>query len=370
MRLLVIVIAALATLGLAAFGVVASHTSDHEGRLLAARLTASTSTPATPSTGTPLPAPVSAPLAPPPAKAAASSQPGAVQGASSNAPGPAAANAAPANPGKTPYSIGSCDKPGGMGLSRVVQINTSGGPAFGVGHFEHHEFLRDKEVVLTFDGGPRPQTTDAVLKALADNCLKATFFELGDRATQYPDIVREVAAAGHTIGSYTWSYQDLAKKPYATDLDAAKAEIEMGFSGVRMAAGAPIAPFFRFPDLREPPKLLQYLAERNIGIFSTDIDSFDFKLHRPEQIIETVMGKLKKRGNGIILMQDFEIATAQALPELLRQLKANGYKVVHMVPKQPVSTLAKYDAMIREKEKTDVTNTRPQSSVVKTISGN
>jgi peptidoglycan/xylan/chitin deacetylase (PgdA/CDA1 family) len=223
--------------------------------------------------------------------------------------------------------------------------------------------------VLTFDSGPRPETTAAVLKALADNCLKATFFELGERATRYPEIVKEVAAAGHTIGSYTWSYKDLANGPYNTDLDAAKAEIEMGFSAVRMAAAAPIAPFFRFPDLREPPKLLPFFAKRNIAVFSTDIDSFDFKLQRPEQIIETVMNKLKKRGNGIILMQDTEIATVQALPELLRQLKVNGYKVVHMVPKAPVTTLAKYDAMVRQNDKMDVTNTHPASSVVKTISG-
>ncbi|MGH6675077.1 MAG: polysaccharide deacetylase family protein, partial [Xanthobacteraceae bacterium] len=112
-----------------------------------------------------------------------------------------------------------------------------------------------------------------------------------------------------------------------------------------------------------------YLAGRNIAVFSTDIDSFDFKLHRPEKIIETVMGKLKRRGNGIILLQDSEIATAQALPALLQQLKADGYKVVHMVPKEPAITLAKYDAMIPGQDKVDVSAARPERSVVKTISG-
>ena len=92
-----------------------------------------------------------------------------------------------------------------------------------------------------------------------------------------------------TIGSHTWSHKDLARKPYASDLDLAKQEIEMGVSAVHMAAGVPIAPFFRFPGLQHPPALLTYLGERNIATFSTDIDSFDFKMHKPEQVIKSVM---------------------------------------------------------------------------------
>jgi peptidoglycan/xylan/chitin deacetylase (PgdA/CDA1 family) len=206
-----------------------------------------------------------------------------------------------------------------------------------------------------------------VLKALTDNCLKATFFEIGEHATWHPEISKMVAAAGMTIGSHTWSHKDLARNPYASDLEQAKQEIEMGVSAVHMAVGGPIAPFFRFPDLQHPPALLAYLAERNIATFSTDIDSFDFKMRRPAQVIESVIAKLKKRGKGILLMHDFRRATAEALPELLRQLKAGGYKVVHMVPRAPVTTLPKYDEMLRQQDKLSVTNTRPVSSVVRTI---
>ena len=111
----------------------------------------------------------------------------------------------------------------------------------------------------------------------------------------------------------------------------------MGFSAVHTAAGGgKVAPFFRFPALQYPPQLLSYLAERNIGVFSTDIDSFDFKMRKPEQVIDSVMRKLEKHGKGIILMHDFQRPTAQALPELLRQLKDGGYKVVHMVSRSPV----------------------------------
>ena len=235
-------------------------------------------------------------------------------------------------PAPSATAIPACDKPGGMGLTRIVEIDTTGGPGFGFEHFKQYDFLRDKEVVLTFDDGPWPGNTPAVLKALTDECLKATFFEIGEHATWHPEITKQVIAAGMTIGTHTWSHKDLARNPYAKDIEQAKAEIEMGISAVHVAAGGgKVAPFFRFPALQHPPQLLSYLAERNIGVFSTDIDSRDFKLHKPEEVIKSVMSQLEKHGKGIILAHDFKHHTADALPELLRELKAGGYKVVQVV---------------------------------------
>ena len=278
------------------------------------------------------------------------------------APAPSAAPAAaPAKP--------ACANPDGLGLARTVEIDTAGGPAFGTEHFKQYDFLRDKEVVLTFDDGPWPDNTPMVIKALTDNCVKGTFFEIGEHATWRPDIAKMVAAAGMTIGSHTWSHKDLAKNPYAKDIEKAKDEIEMGVSGVHLAVGGPIAPFFRFPDLQQPADLMTYLGTRNIAIFSTDIDTFDFKMRKPEDVIKSAMTKLAKYGKGMLLMHDFQHATAEAMPELMRQLKAGGYKVVHMVPKTPVTTLSKYDDMVRAQDKfSSSNNTRPESSVVKTIS--
>ena len=112
----------------------------------------------------------------------------------------------------------------------------------------------------------------------------------------------------------------------------------MGNSAVpRVAAGAPVSRFFRFPDLQHPPALVSYLGERNIAIFSTDIDSStqDTEARSSREVGDDQDGK---HGKGIILMHDFQHATAEALPELIRQLKAGGYKVVHMVPRQPLTT--------------------------------
>jgi peptidoglycan/xylan/chitin deacetylase (PgdA/CDA1 family) len=265
-------------------------------------------------------------------------------------------------------AIPPCDKPGGIGLSRIVEIDTTGGPGFGFEHFKQYDFLRDKEVVLTFDDGPWPGNTPAVLKTLTDECLKATFFEIGKHATWHPEITKQVIEAGMTVGTHTWSHKDLARNPYAKDIEQAKQEIEMGISAVHMAAaGGKVAPFFRFPDLQHPPQLMSYLAERNIAVFSTDIDSRDFKLHKPEEVIKSVMSQLEKHGKGIILMHDFHRNTAEALPELIRQLKARGFRVVHMVPKGELTTVPNYDEMVRQQDKLSPNNTRPESSVVRTI---
>jgi peptidoglycan/xylan/chitin deacetylase (PgdA/CDA1 family) len=268
----------------------------------------------------------------------------------------------------TVSAIPACDKSGGMGLARIVEIDTTGGPGFGFEHFKQYDFLRDKEVVLTFDDGPWPGSTPAVLKALADECLKATFFEIGKHATWHPEITKHVIDAGMIVGTHTWSHKDLARNPYAKDIEQAKQEIEMGVSAVHLAAaGGKVAPFFRFPDLQHPAELLSYLAERNIAVFSTDIDSHDFKLRKPDQVIKSVMDQLEKHGKGIILMHDFHRNTAEALPELIRQIKAGGYKVVHMVPKGEITTVTKYDEMVRQEDKLSSNNRRPENSVVRTI---
>ena len=259
-----------------------------------------------------------------------------------------------------------CANPDALGVGRVVEIDTTGGPGFGFEHFKQLDFLRDKEVVLTFDDGPWPVNTPSVLKTLADECTKAIFFPIGKHASYYPEILKQVAAAGHTVGSHTWSHANLNNKKL-TEAQA-KEEIEKGFSAVKWALGASPAPFFRFPALQHPPAMVTYLGERNVGIFSCDLDSFDFKASKAQTIIDSVMKKVDKLGKGIILMHDFQKHTAEALPELLRKLKAGGYKVVHMRAKAPVQTIAEFDESVIKDLKLPTVSSRPVSSVVQTIS--
>jgi len=221
-------------------------------------------------------------------------------------------------------------------------------------------------VVLTFDDGPWPVNTPAVLKALAEECTKAIFFPIGKHAGYHPEILRQVAAAGHTVGAHTWSHANLNSKKMTEQL--ARDEIEKGFSAVKLALGAAPSPFFRFPELQHGPAAMAYLGSRNVAMFSCDVDSFDFRAKDATQVVNTVMTKIDKSGKGIILMHDFQKHTAEALPTLLRRLKAGGYKVVQMKARVPLQTLAEYDEGMVKDMKLPVTSMRPVGSVVQTVS--
>jgi peptidoglycan/xylan/chitin deacetylase (PgdA/CDA1 family) len=265
-----------------------------------------------------------------------------------------------------PPSKTACANADALGVSRVVEIDTTGGPGFGFEHFKQLDFLADKEVVLTFDDGPWPVNTPMVLKALADECTKALFFPIGKHASYHPEILKQVAAAGQTIGAHTWSHANLNSKKLTEQ--QARDEVEKGFSAVKLALGAAPSPFFRFPELQHNPATVAYLGTRNIAIFSCDLDSFDYKKgSNPARVVQTVMTKLDKLGKGIILMHDFQKPTAEALPELLRRLKAGGYKVVQIKAKAPAQTLAEYDEAMIKDIKLPVASTRPVNSVVQTV---
>jgi peptidoglycan/xylan/chitin deacetylase (PgdA/CDA1 family) len=390
MRVVAIIFAALLTLGLAAFGVVAAQKPSGTGSLIAfaehiLSPAQATSAPAVGAQANQAQAAQTSSIQAPvikvsqvtgAAQSAAPSVPPAklvvAQNSAATAAAPAAPTPAPASAGTSlwPTTLPQCNNPDALGMSRVVQIDTTGGPAFGTEHFKQYDFLHEKEVVLTFDDGPWPENTPMVLKALQDNCVRATFFEIGEHATWAPQLTKQLVDAGMTVGSHTWSHKDLAKNPYAKDIEQAKQEIEMGVSAVHMAAaGGPVAPFFRFPDLQMPPDLIAYLGTRNIATFSTDIDTFDFKIRKPDEVVKSVMTKLAKNGKGILLMHDFQHATAEAMPEILHQLHLAGYKVVGLVPKFAVTTIPKYDDMVRADDKySSSNNTRPENSVIKTIS--
>ena len=280
------------------------------------------------------------------------------------APAPAAAEQPSTFPVLTKTK---CNNPNALGVERVVAIDTTGGPGFGFQNFKVYDFLKDHEVVLTFDDGPWPGNTERVLKALADQCTKAMFFPIGEHASWHPEILKKDLAAGMTVGTHTWSHKDLTKMPF----EAAKAEVEKGIAAISVASGnKPIAPFFRFPALRMPPAIVKYLASRNIAIMSTDWDSFDFKARRPQTVVRSVMSRLEKHGKGIILMHDFQHATSFAVPEILKQLKAKGFKIVQVVAKKPLEPLPEYVKIVEKEMGGGLSNARPMSSVVQTIKAN
>lgn len=230
--------------------------------------------------------------------------------------------------------------PGKLGVSRTIEVDTSSGPRFG-GKKKEYEILEDGEVILTFDDGPLRSHTRAVLAALEAHCTKATFFVVGRMAVADPDMVKEYDRRGHTVGVHTWSHANL------TNLTPLKArhEIELGFSAVQLALGKPVAPFFRFPYLAEPRSMTLHVQGRHIAAFNIDVDSKDYRAHDGATVHKKVMHDLAVARKGIILFHDIQVSTARGLPALLDDLKANNFRIVHMVAKTPASTLPEFDAL-------------------------
>jgi peptidoglycan-N-acetylglucosamine deacetylase len=210
--------------------------------------------------------------------------------------------------------------------------------------FSRDSLLGDGEVVLTFDDGPLRPFTQGVLDALAAHCTKATFFAVGRRALADPEMVQEVLRQGHTVGTHTWSHRNSRTLTPAH----ARAEIDLGVSAVRKAAAAPIAPFFRFPYLVDTPETVGLLHTRNLAAFSIDIDPFDYLTRDPARVHRDVIRKLAAKGKGIILLHDVQPSTASALKTILDDMKARGFRVVHLVAKQPAETVALYDAFVAQ----------------------
>jgi peptidoglycan-N-acetylglucosamine deacetylase len=244
--------------------------------------------------------------------------------------------------------------PKALGVSRVQDIDTKGGPRFGQQQYKDGDFLDDGEVVLTFDDGPARAYTQAVISALAAHCTKATFFMVGQRALQDVAMVREVAARGHTIGTHTWSHENMRKAG-----QGGRREIELGFSAVSQALCRPVAPFFRFPYLADTGPMMSHLQSRQVGNFSIDIDSYDYRSQDPADVHRRIMGELAVKRKGILLFHDIQPSTARALPGLLADMKAKGFRVVHIVPTAPVQTLAEFDSITRGGKPKQIAATQP-----------
>jgi peptidoglycan/xylan/chitin deacetylase (PgdA/CDA1 family) len=232
-----------------------------------------------------------------------------------------------------------CTNKGALGTSRTLEVDAATTPRVGLKSFPQTLPLRDHEVVLTFDDGPWPPTTSKVLKALANECVLATFFLIGKPASEHPDLVRKIVAAGHSIGTHTWTHPDLAQlKP-----DGAVDQINHGISAVeRVLHGAPTtkpsSPFFRFPGFSSTPATLDLLQSRGIVVFGADLWASDWNPMTPEQELKLLTDRLEAAGKGIILLHDPKAQTAAMLPAFLRYLKEHNYRVVHVVPTPPATT--------------------------------
>ncbi|MCS0505232.1 polysaccharide deacetylase family protein [Ancylobacter mangrovi] len=230
---------------------------------------------------------------------------------------------------------------GKLGTERVLEVDPHH-LQVGTKHFPQTLDLAEGEVVLTFDDGPHPGATEAVLKALAQQCTRATFFVIGRNAAAHPALLKQILAGGHTLGYHSQTHpMTLADLPF----DKAVADIEKGFATVDKAAygkaGAqPRVPFFRFPGFGSSPQLLAYLDKRGVGVFGADLWAGDWNPMTADQQLKLLMSRLDRQRRGIILLHDTHQQTAKMMPAFLAELHRKGYHVVHVVPAGPVTATA------------------------------
>ena len=226
-----------------------------------------------------------------------------------------------------------CPRKDALGTSRILSVDAKTTPRVGLKSFPQTLELADHEVVLTFDDGPHPPTTSKVLVALAQECVRATFFLIGLHASEHPDMVKRIAREGHSIGHHTFSHPFMARIPF----DKAKSEIDRGIAAVELAlhgtsTTTPATPFFRFPYFEATPAELDLLQSRGIVVFGADLWASDWNEMTPEQELKLLTERLAAAGKGIILLHDPKARTAAIMPAFLRYLRENRYRVVHVVP--------------------------------------
>ena len=194
--------------------------------------------------------------------------------------------------------------------------------------------LRDHEVVLTFDDGPLPRNSNQILDILASQCVKATFFIVGRMARAYPEGVRKLAAAGHSIGTHS---EDHPLGMNRMPIERAKQEIDGGIALTAAALGDPtmLAPFFRIPGLARADGIEDYLASKGLQVWSADFPADDWRHVSSSRVYDLAMKRLEDKGKGVLLLHDIQPRTVAALPRILHELKVRGYRIVHVVPATP-----------------------------------
>jgi peptidoglycan/xylan/chitin deacetylase (PgdA/CDA1 family) len=233
-----------------------------------------------------------------------------------------------------PAAAAAADCPGhpdALGTSRVLVVDPAEHARIGTMQYRETLPLQDHEVVLTFDDGPIPPYTNRVLETLASQCVKATYFLVGRMSRAYPDMVRKIRDAGHSVGTHTQNHLYTLGR-----MAPAKAHQEMddGIAAAADALGNPneVAPFFRIPGLVRANVVESYMAQKGIMIWSADFPADDWKHLSASEVMKRALTRLEQHGKGVLLLHDIQPSTALMLPKLLAELKRRGYRVVHVVP--------------------------------------
>ena len=177
-------------------------------------------------------------------------------------------------------------------------------------------------IAITFDDGPSPTQTPRLLKMLKDRGIRATFFCLGQRVAQSPEVAQQIVAEGHEIANHSWSHPLLTKMNEA----AVKDQLDRAHNVIKQTTGVT-------PTLMRPPYGGFTVRQRawanavwNYKIILWDVDTLDWKHHSPAKTESITMAETKK--GSIILCHDIHKTTVDAMPATLDALTAKGFKFV------------------------------------------
>lgn len=174
-------------------------------------------------------------------------------------------------------------------------------------------------VALTFDDGPSKKYTTAILDALKENQASATFFVLGSRASDYPDILQRMILEGNEIGNHTFSHKQL------TTLSKENIEEEISATQESIHDVTNHYPqFIRPPYGSKNDTVLQCAQGKKIVTWSLDTE--DWKSRNCETIVNRVLADIKD--GDIILMHDLYASSAEAAIILIPKLQEMGYQLV------------------------------------------
>jgi peptidoglycan/xylan/chitin deacetylase (PgdA/CDA1 family) len=228
-----------------------------------------------------------------------------------------------------PAAAENCANTLALGTWRTITVDPATFGRIGTMQYRQTLPLAPKEVVLTFDDGPAPPMTNKVLDVLRDECVRATFFLIGRNARAHPEIVQRIARDGHTVANHTENHP-LTQMSYGYAVQ----EFDAGFrtlGATLQSEGAAPAPFARFPGLFNVVTVEQHLNAKGVSVLSADFLADDWLPIAPNQILVRALARLEQKGSGILLLHDVQPGTALVLPQLLQELKARGYRIVHII---------------------------------------
>ncbi len=190
--------------------------------------------------------------------------------------------------------------------------------------FMYRRRTSGKELYLTFDDGPDPHVTPALLDLLREHKVKATFFCIGEKIEQHQAIVSRLLSEGHTLGNHSYSHQGFHRLTHQGQI----AEVRHCEEVLHRVTGQRNHPF-RAPQGTWNFSLLVMLFVMRIPCVHWTVDSLDYQKPAIQTLCER-LGSLTLQGGELVLFHDDDLLCVKVLEQLLPQWRAEGFELLSL----------------------------------------